>query len=116
VPAHPGLWLTERGERISARSVDERFAAWRAAAGLPRELSVHCLRHSYVSHLIEDGADPLFVQQQAGHSWASTTAAYTTVGQDARNRMLRSALARAFEGEDGRLWRGRSATGGTCVG
>jgi site-specific recombinase XerD len=82
--------------------VDERFAAWRAAAGLPRELSVHCLRHSYVSHLIEDGADPLFVQQQAGHSWASTTAAYTTVGQDARNRMLRSALARAFEGEDGR--------------
>jgi integrase/recombinase XerC len=101
-PSHPALWLTERGERISARPVDERFAAWRAAAGLPRELSVHCLRHSYVSHLIEDGADPLFVQQQAGHSWASTTAAYTTAGQDARNRMLRSALARAFEGEDGR--------------
>jgi site-specific recombinase XerD len=101
-PSHPALWLTERGERISARSVDERFAAWREAAGLPRELSVHCLRHSYVSHLIEDGADPLFVQQQAGHSWASTTATYTTVGQDARNRMLRSALARAFEGEDGR--------------
>ena len=62
VPSHPALWLTERGGRISARSVDERFAAWRAAAGLPRELSVHCLRHSYVSHLIEDGADPLFVQ------------------------------------------------------
>jgi site-specific recombinase XerD len=102
VPSHPALWLTERGGRISPRSVDERFAAWRAAAGLPRELSVHCLRHSYVSHLIEDGADPLFVQQQAGHSWASTTAAYTTVGQDARNRMLRAALARAFEGEDGR--------------
>jgi site-specific recombinase XerC len=56
---------------------------------------------TYISHLIEDGADPLFVQQQAGHSWASTTAIYTTVGQDARNRMLRAALARAFEGEDG---------------
>jgi integrase/recombinase XerC len=63
---------------------------------------VHCLRHSYVSHLIEDGADPLFVQFQAGHSWASTTAIYTTVGQDARNRMLRAALARAYGGEDGR--------------
>src|SRR5580658_5470604 len=62
VPSHPALWLTERGERISPRSVDERFAAWRAAAGLPGELSVHCLRHSYISHLIEDGADPLFVQ------------------------------------------------------
>jgi len=99
---HPALWLTERGGRISPRSVDERFAAWRAAAGLPAGLSVHCLRHSYVSHLIEDGADPLFVQFQAGHSWASTTATYTTVGQDARNRMLRAALARAFEGEDGK--------------
>ena len=57
---------------------------------------MHCLRHSYVSHLIEDGADPLFVQQQVGRSWASTTAVYTTVGADAKNRMLRSALARAF--------------------
>ena len=41
------------------------------------------------------------MQQQAGHSWASTTAAYTTVGADARNRMLRSALARAFGEGDG---------------
>ena len=97
---HPALWLTERGGRISARQIDDRFAAWRAAAGLPGELSVHCLRHSYISHLIEDGTDPLFVQQQAGHSWASTTAVYTTVGQDARNRMLRAALARAFDGKD----------------
>jgi len=97
---HPALWLTERGGRISPRQIDDRFAAWRAAAGLPGELSVHCLRHSYISHLIEDGTDPLFVQQQAGHSWASTTAVYTTVGQDARNRMLRSALDRAFREGD----------------
>ena len=90
------VWPTERGDRISTRSVDDRFALYRAAAGLPGELSVHCLRHSYVSHLIEDGADHLFVQQQVGRSWASTTAVYTTVGADAKNRMLRSALARAF--------------------
>jgi site-specific recombinase XerD len=37
------------------------------------------------------------IQQQVGHSWASTTAVYTTVGADARNRMLTAALARAFE-------------------
>jgi site-specific recombinase XerD len=95
------LWLTERGGRISVRQIDDRFAQLRGLAGLPEDLSVHCLRHSYVSHLIEDGVDPLFVQWQAGHSWASTTATYTTVGQDARNRMLRAALARAYEGEDG---------------
>lgn len=99
--AHPAMWLTERGGRMSVRQVDDRFAQWRAAAGLPAELSVHCLRHSYISHQIEDGTDPLFVQQQAGHSWASTTAVYTTVGQDARNRMLRSALNRAFEEDSG---------------
>jgi site-specific recombinase XerD len=69
-------------------------------------LSVHCLRHSYVSHLIEDGVDPLFVQHQVGHSWASTTAVYTSVGSDHKNRMLRVALARAFgvdvaRGEEG---------------
>jgi site-specific recombinase XerD len=93
----PALWLTERGGRISPRRIDERFAAWRAAAGLPSDLSVHCLRHSYVSHQIEDGVDPLFVQHQVGHSWASTTAGYTKVGADHINRMLRAALDRAFE-------------------
>jgi len=96
----PALWLTERGGRISARRVDERFAVLRTAAELPVELSVHCLRHSYVSHLIEDGVDPLFVQDQVGHSWASTTATYTTIGSDAKNRMLRAALARVFDGQD----------------
>jgi len=93
----PALWLTERGGRISARRIDERFASWRAAAGLPVELSVHCMRHSYASHLIEDGVDPLFVQHQMGHSWASTTVGYTTIGADHTNRMLRAALHRAFE-------------------
>jgi site-specific recombinase XerD len=94
---HPAVWLTERGGRISPSQIDDRFRLWRARAGLPAELSVHCLRHSYVSHLIEDGVDPLFVQQQVGHSWASTTATYTTVGQDVRNRMLTDALSRAFD-------------------
>ena len=102
---HPALWLTERGERISVRQVDERFAAYRDAAGLPGFLTPHCLRHSYVSHLIEDGADPVFVQHQVGHSWASTTAGYTSVGADHGNRMLRAALDRAFTGTTGGMGR-----------
>ena len=69
---------------------DERFAAWRAAAELPTELSVHCLRHSYISHSVEDGVDPLFIQYQAGHSWASTTAGYTNpqvfIGREQNSR------------------------------
>lgn len=95
-PHTPALWLTERGERISLRQVDERFAAYRDAAGLPTELTPHCLRHSYVSHSIEDGIDPVFVQRQVGHSWSATTAGYTSVDSDAANRMLRAALDRAL--------------------
>jgi len=96
----PALWLTERGGRISTRHINERFNAYREAMGLPSELTPHCLRHSYISHLVEDGVDPLFVQQQAGHSWASTTAIYTSVSNDYKNKMMRQALARAFEEED----------------
>lgn len=96
----PAMWLTERGTRISSRRIDERFSEWRRAAELPAELSVHCLRHSYASHQIEDGADPLFVQHQLGHSWASTTAIYTNVSPDHTNTMLRRALERAFSFEE----------------
>ncbi|MFI6984236.1 tyrosine-type recombinase/integrase [Embleya sp. NPDC050154] len=52
----PGaLWVTERRSRISLRGVDEAFARARSAAGLAPELELHCLRHSYVTHLIEFG-------------------------------------------------------------
>jgi len=94
--ASSSLWPSERSGRLAQEKLGARFADYRDALGLPSELSLHCLRHSYVTHLIEDGYDPLFVQQQVGHSWASTTAIYTTVGADAKNQMLRSALARAF--------------------
>ena len=70
----------------------ERFAEYRDALGLPGELGLHCLRHSYVTHLIEAGYDPLFVQQQVGHSYASTTALYTSVSADYRARTLRRVL------------------------
>jgi len=62
---------------------------------------------TYVSHLIEDGVDALFVQSQVGHSWASTTATYTTVGADAKNRMLQSALTRVLAGAAGPAEAGR---------
>lgn len=49
-------------------------------------------RHSYVTHLIEDGWDPRFVQDQVGHDHASTTSIYTAVSSDYRTRTLRRAL------------------------
>jgi len=90
------LWPTERQGRIRLAHIDDRFADWRDELGLDPVLHPHCVRHSYVTHLIEDGFDPLFVQQQVGHRWGSTTALYTGVSGDYRNRVLRHALDEAF--------------------
>ena len=90
------LWPTERQGRVGLQHLDERFAQWRDELGLDPSLHLHCLRHSYVTHLIEDGFDPLFVQQQVGHRWGSTTALYTGVSGDYRNRAVRKALDAAL--------------------
>ena len=54
-------WAKEIEQALSVR-----FAEYRDALGPPDSLSLHSLRHSYITHLIEDGYDPLFVQQQVG--------------------------------------------------
>ena len=92
----PALWLTERGGRLRPRQIEERFAAYRDALKLAPELVPHCLRHSHVTHQIEDGADPVFVQRQAGHRYQSTTAIYSGVSGDFMNTMMRRALDQAF--------------------
>lgn len=89
---HPALFVTERGGRMTVGELTERFADYRDAAGLPGELSPHALRHSYVTHLIEDGWDELFVRMQVGHRHASTTALYTGVSGDYKNEVMRRAL------------------------
>lgn len=79
---------------MSEHRLTAAFSRLRERAGLPEGLSPHCLRHSYVTHLIEDGFDALFVQQQVGHEHASTTAIYTSVSSDYKTRALRAALDR----------------------
>jgi len=98
-PTGTALWPTERRARVSADAISRRFSEYRDAIGLDQSLGPHCLRHSYATHLLEDGFDHLFVQQQLGHSWGSTTAIYTTVGADYKNKALRRALDRAFQPE-----------------
>ncbi|CAN5419590.1 hypothetical protein BH10ACT9_BH10ACT9_45520 [soil metagenome] len=95
-PNHQALWLTERGGRISTRHIEQRFAEYRGALGFDTALTPHCLRHSHVTHQVEDGVDPRFVQEQVGHRFASTTAIYTGVSNDFMNTMMRKALDRAF--------------------
>jgi integrase/recombinase XerC len=93
---HPALWVTERLHRISLKHLDKRFSWLRAEAGLDPVLTLHCLRHSYVTHLIEFGYPERFVQEQVGHAYASTTAIYASVGDDFKHQTLRAALARVY--------------------
>jgi len=93
---HRALWVTERLTRLSLRYLDQRFAQLRGEAGLDADLSLHCLRHSYVTHLVEFGYPERFVQEQVGHAYASTTAIYTSVSNDFKNKTLQAALARVY--------------------
>ena len=92
--AHPALFVTERRGRMQLRHANDAFNRAAADAALPATLDLHCLRHSYVTHLLEFGYPPLFVQQQVGHSHAATTATYTSVSDEFRNRLMDAALSR----------------------
>ncbi|MFI8631252.1 tyrosine-type recombinase/integrase [Microbacterium sp. NPDC077663] len=89
---NPAAWPSERAPRVSAALLDHRMADYREAIGLDPILDFHSLRRSYVTHLIEDGWDPRFVQDQVGHEHASTTSIYTGVSLDFRIRTLRRSL------------------------
>jgi site-specific recombinase XerD len=87
------LWPSERAGRLRLGSLGDAFAALRDEVGLPQELGLHCLRHSYVTHLIEAGYDPAFVQTQVGHAHASTTGLYTSVSSDFKQKTIQQMIA-----------------------
>jgi integrase/recombinase XerC len=91
---NPALWPSERGQRVTAGAITKQFTELRRGIGLAEGIDFHSLRRSYVTHLVEDGYDALFVQQQAGHEHASTTSLYTCVSSDYRTKTVRAALDR----------------------
>ena len=93
----PALWVTERRGRMRVQRLDEIFQTVRELAGLDEDLDLHCLRHSYVTHLLEYGYPELFVQKQVGHAYASTTAIYSSVSDEFRNRLLQGSLRRQMD-------------------
>lgn len=86
------LFPTERGTLVSESALGARFRRYRDELGLDDRLDMHSFRRSYVTHLLEDGIDAMFVQHQVGHEHASTTALYSCVSSDYRTRTLRHAL------------------------
>ena len=73
----PALFVSRRGTRISAASVQQRLKKWALAQGLEQNLYPHLMRHSFASHLLESSRDLRAVQELLGHANLSTTQIYT---------------------------------------
>jgi integrase/recombinase XerC len=71
------LFVSQRGTRISTRSVQQRLNHWRKKQGLEQHVHPHKLRHSFASHILESSGDLRAVQELLGHADISTTQIYT---------------------------------------
>jgi len=85
------LFTARKGSPVSARQVQRIVRAMLSSAAHRRGYSPHAIRHSFATHLLENGADILSVKELLGHSSLSTTQIYTHLTVD----RLKEVYARA---------------------
>ncbi|HLV78473.1 MAG TPA: tyrosine recombinase XerC [Marinobacter sp.] len=73
----PAVFVSQRGGRLSRRSIQARLARWGVAKGADQRLHPHLLRHSFASHMLESSGDLRAVQELLGHADIATTQIYT---------------------------------------
>lgn len=83
-PSSP-LFLSRRGKKMSAREAQRLMEKLRGALGLSTRATPHALRHSFATHLLQNGGDLRAVQELLGHASLSTTQTYTEI--DSRKLM-----------------------------
>ena len=84
-PSSPYLFVSRTGRRLDRERLWAIIKEAALIAGIDKEIHPHTLRHSFATHLLENGADLRAIQEMLGHSNISTTEIYTHVN---KNRLL----------------------------
>jgi len=71
------LFISQRGSRLTPRSVQLRLNRWALQAGLGQHVHPHMLRHAFATHVLQSSGDLRAVQEMLGHASISTTQIYT---------------------------------------
>lgn len=87
-PKTNGLFVNKYGNRLSIYSVENIFYKYRDLAGINKKATPHYLRHSFATHLLNNGADLRAVQEILGHTNVSTTQIYTEVSVERKKDVL----------------------------
>jgi integrase/recombinase XerC len=89
------IFLNRWGGRLSARSVDRKFALYLKASGLSERITPHTIRHTIATHWLEKGMDLKTIQMLLGHTSLATTTIYTHVSSKLKREVYDKAHPRA---------------------
>ena len=84
------LFVTARGKRMTRQALWLNLRKYAQKAGINGELTPHSLRHSFATHMLDNGTDIRTIQKLLGHSDLSTTQIYTFVSQSHNRKLIKN--------------------------